>query len=155
MKTQAKRALNLKASLFSHSQVGPGRRQMPQIASLTSSDPFPNVLLPSQQQSAVVWREHKGQGTLMFMTKSFSQSLSSCLLLLLPPAPQNANAGTGTQSTQGSIEFHGELHESYQELWVITEGLEFAQSQLHWSWIPEPVSLEVAWFIYNTSLVAV
>lgn len=41
----------------------------------------------------------------------------------------------------------GLFHESYQELWVITDVLESVPSQWHWSWIYEPKSL--AWFVCN------
>lgn len=52
MKTQAKRALNLKASVFSHSLVVPGRRQMSLTAlnaTPTSSTPLLSALLLSHR----------------------------------------------------------------------------------------------------------
>lgn len=98
MKTLAKRTLNLKASLYSLSLVGLGRRQMLQISTANSVLHF-QMLSYSPDSTFQLW----GSGHPHVYDHIFTHSFSDCLLFLLHPAPQNANAVTGTQSTCGIV----------------------------------------------------
>lgn len=137
MKTQAKRALNLKASVFSHSLVVPGRRQMSLTAlnaTPTSSTPLLSALLLSQRVERAWRSRYPHVYDQVFLSASFQ--LSS---LASPSSPTKFQCWNWNKiHTSRSIEFQSFMMSFMSPLKNFGSSLRGWSAQLLDTWAKEP-----------------
>lgn len=76
IESSSQKGPEFKVSVFTHSLMVPGGRQMSLTAlNATPTSSTPKHLTTLSHQSVAVWREHEIQATLTFMIKSFYESL--------------------------------------------------------------------------------